>query len=427
MADQSKSHHTFSRARKVIPGGVSSPVRAFRAVGGEPVFMDHGRGPYLFDLDGNRYLDFCCSWGPLILGHAQSEVVDTVTTAVAAGMTFGTATAIEVDLAEKIIEKVKPIEMVRFVSSGTEAVMSAVRLARGFTHRDKIIKFNGCYHGHSDYLLVKAGSGLVTFGTPSSAGVPEDFVKHTLVAELDDEKHVIAYFDQYGKDIAAVIIEPIPANNGLLPQRPEFLQFLRDITTKHGALLIFDEVISGFRVGWGGAAELYGITPDLMTFGKVIGGGMPVGAFGGRREIMEQLAPLGAVYQAGTLSGNPVAMAAGLKTLSILERDDSYSRLESLGSSFERSLKNSLANLPVSVLRVGSIVWIALQPQPPRRAIDIEDKGIAIYNAMHREILEAGIYLPPSGYEVLFVSTAHTEAMLTDAAGIIARGIKARL
>ena len=312
----------------------------------------------MFDLDGNRYLDFCSSWGPLILGHAHPEVVEAVARAVSNGMTFGTATPVEIDLAEMIVSKVKPLEMVRFVSSGTEAVMSAVRLARGFTRRDKIIKFNGCYHGHSDYLLVKAGSGLVTFGTPSSAGVPEDFAKHTLVAELDDEKQVVTYFDQYGNDIAAVIIEPIPANNGLLLQRPEFLRFLRDITAKHGALLIFDEVISGFRVGWGGAAEHYGITPDLMTFGKVIGGGMPVGAFGGRREIMEQLAPLGAVYQAGTLSGNPVAMAAGIATLRILERDNVFAKLDALGLHFERALRTSLGNAPVSIVRVGSIVWI---------------------------------------------------------------------
>ena len=361
MADPINSRQTFARATRVIPGGVSSPVRAFRAVGGDPIFMDRGEGAFLFDLDGNRYLDFCGSWGPLILGHAHPEVVEAVKSAVSKGMTFGTATAVEVELAEKIISKVEPLEMVRFVSSGTEAVMSAVRLARGFTHRDKIIKFNGCYHGHSDYLLVNAGSGLVTFGTPSSAGVPEDFVKHTLVAELDDEKQVTSYFEQYGKDIAAVIIEPVPANNGLLLQRPEFLRFLRDITAKHGALLIFDEVISGFRVGWGGAAEHYGITPDLMTFGKVIGGGMPVGAFGGRRDIMKQLAPLGAVYQAGTLSGNPVAMAAGIATLKILERDNVFVKLNALGLSFERALRTSLGDVPVGIVRVGSIVWIALQ------------------------------------------------------------------
>jgi glutamate-1-semialdehyde 2,1-aminomutase len=427
MADSIKSRQTFARATRVIPGGVSSPVRAFRAVGGDPIFMDRGEGAFMFDLDGNRYLDFCGSWGPLILGHAHPEVVEAVTSAVSKGMTFGTATAVEVELAEIIISKVKPLEMVRFVSSGTEAVMSAVRLARGFTHRDKIIKFNGCYHGHSDYLLVKAGSGLVTFGTPSSAGVPEDFTKHTLVSELDDEEQVTSLFKQYGNDIAAVIIEPVPANNGLLLQRPEFLRFLRDITAKHGALLIFDEVISGFRVGWGGAAEHYGITPDLMTFGKVIGGGMPVGAFGGRRDIMEQLAPLGAVYQAGTLSGNPVAMAAGITTLKILERDDIFVKLNTLGLSFERALRTSLGDAPVEIVRVGSIVWIALQGKPPRRAIDIDERGIGIYNTMHRDLLNAGIYLPPSGYEVMFISTAHTQDDLNGAASLIAGNIISRL
>lgn len=427
MADPIKSRQTYTRATQAIPGGVSSPVRAFRAVGGDPIFMDRGEGAFLFDLDGNRYLDLCGSWGPLILGHAHPEVVEAVKGAVSKGMTFGTATAIEVELAETIISRVKPLEMVRFVSSGTEAVMSAVRLARGFTSRDKIIKFNGCYHGHSDYLLVKAGSGLVTFGTPSSAGVPEDFAKHTLVAELDDEKQVASYFELYGKEIAAVIIEPIPANNGLLLQRPEFLRFLRDITTKHGALLIFDEVISGFRVRWGGAAEHYGITPDLMTFGKVIGGGMPVGAFGGRRDIMEYLAPLGAVYQAGTLSGNPVAMAAGIATIKILERDNVFDTLETLGISFELALRNALGSAPVSIVRIGSIVWITLQDKPPCRAIDVDECGIGIYNAMHRDLLNAGIYLPPSGYEVMFISTAHTQSDLDGAATLIAGNIISRL
>jgi len=381
----------------------------------------------MFDLDGNRYLDLCGSWGPLILGHAHPEVVEAVKSAVPKGMTFGTATAVEVEFAEMIVSKVEPLEMVRFVSSGTEAVMSAVRLARGFTHRDKIIKFNGCYHGHSDYLLVKAGSGLVTFGTPSSAGVPEDFAKHTLVAELDDEEQLTSYFEQYGEDIAAIIIEPIPANNGLLLQRPEFLRFLREVTAKHGALLIFDEVISGFRVGWGGAAEHYGITPDLMTFGKVIGGGMPVGAFGGRRDIMEQLAPLGNVYQAGTLSGNPVAMAAGIATLKILERDNVFVKLDALSLAFERALKTSLGDMPIGIVRVGSIVWMALQNNPPRRAVDIDKRGIGIYNAMHRDLLNAGIYLPPSGYEVMFISTAHIQSDLDRAADLIASNIISRL
>ncbi len=427
MADLIKSREAYARATEVIPGGVNSPVRAFRAVGGDPIFMERGEGAFLIDLDGNRYLDFCGSWGPLILGHAHPEVVDAVQRATAKGMSFGTATALEVELAEMIICKVPALEMVRFVSSGTEAVMSALRLARGFTRRNKIIKSNGCYHGHSDCLLVKAGSGLVTFGAPSSAGVPEDLVKQTLTAELDDEKQLASYFDQYGKDIAAVIIEPMPANNGLLLQRPEFLRFLRDITTEHGALLIFDEVISGFRVGWGGAAEIYNVNPDLLTFGKVIGGGMPVGAFGGRCEIMEQLAPLGTVYQAGTLSGNPIAMTAGITTLRILERDNIFARLDSLGQHFEHALKTSLGDAPVSIIRAGSIIWMAMQSKVPHRAIDIDERGIGTYNAMHRDLLNVGIYLPPSGYEVMFVSAAHTPAHLESAAGVIASNILAQL
>lgn len=427
MPDYQKSKDMFARACALIPGGVSSPVRAFRAVGGDPVFIERGEGAFMYDIDGNRYLDFCGSWGPLILGHAHPEVVDAVREAVANGMTFGAANAREVELAEFIAQKVKFLESVRFVSSGTEAVMSAVRLARGFTRRNKIIKFNGCYHGHSDYLLVKAGSGLVTFGAPSSAGVPEDFAKHTLVAELDDEEQVSSYFAQFGDDIAAVIIEPIPANNGLLLQRSEFLKFLREITAHHGALLIFDEVISGFRVGWDGASGQYGITPDLVTYGKVIGGGMPVGAFSGRRDVMSLLAPLGAVYQAGTLSANPVAMVAGLTTLKILGRDAIFQKLEQLTAGFEVALRRGLGDAPVRVVRCGSIIWLAIQQQTPRKATDIVERGIGIYNTVHREILNAGIYLPPSGYEVMFVSAAHRSDLLADAAGVITAAVRKRL
>ncbi|MCK4657007.1 MAG: glutamate-1-semialdehyde 2,1-aminomutase, partial [candidate division Zixibacteria bacterium] len=280
VADCDGSKSWLERAINVVPGGVSSPVRAFHAVGGDPIFMERGEGAHLYDVDGNRYLDLCSSWGPLILGHCHPDVVAAVTDAVSRGMSFGTATPTEVELAEIMTEKAKPLETVRFVSSGTEAVMSAVRVARGYTGRDKIVKFDGCYHGHADHFLVRAGSGLATFGTPSSSGVPDDFAKHTLIAELGDEETVQKYFDKCGDDIAAVLIEPIPANNGLLIQRPEFLRFLRAITSKYESILIFDEVISGFRVGWGGAAEMYEIEPDLLTFGKVIGGGMPVGAFG---------------------------------------------------------------------------------------------------------------------------------------------------
>ncbi len=424
MADCDGSKSWFERAVNVVPGGVSSPVRAFHAVGGYPVFMERGEGAHLYDVDGNRYLDLCSSWGPLILGHCHPDVVAAVNKAVSKGMSFGTATPTEVELAEMMIDKVKPLETVRFVSSGTEAVMSAVRVARGYTRRDKIIKFDGCYHGHADHLLVRAGSGLATFGTPSSSGVPDDFTKHTLIAELDDEETVQKYFDKCGDDIAAVLIEPIPANNGLLIQRPEFLRFLRAITLKYESLLIFDEVISGFRVGWGGAAKMYEIEPDLMTFGKVIGGGMPVGAFGGKRQIMDVLAPNGPVYQAGTLSANPVAMTAGLATHRVIESEDAYVKLEKLGSSFEARLNEELAGTQVNIVRVGSIIWLSLQKDAPRKASQIEKAGIERYNSAHHAILDEGVYLPPSGYEVIFVSTAHSKEQLSIAAEVIGTKLK---
>lgn len=424
MTDRPKSDGLYERAIRVIPGGVNSPVRAFRAVGGQPPFIERGEGAELIDSDGNRYIDFCCSWGPLILGHAHPRILEAINRTAAKGTSFGATTALEVELAEFVTAKVGPLEKVRFVSSGTEAVMSAVRVARGFTGRDKIIKFNGCYHGHSDYLLVKAGSGLVTLGEPSSGGVPAVFAAETLVADLDDPESVSRYFEKYPDDIACVIIEPIPANNGLLLQRPEFLKFLREITEKYGALLIFDEVISGFRVGWGGAAEKNGITPDLMTFGKVIGGGMPVGGFGGRADIMDKLAPLGSVYQAGTLSGNPVAMAAGLETLKILESEDGFTKLEKLGQHFEAALNENLSGIECNIIRAGSIIWVIYQKDIPRRADRIDGAAIERYNRYHRAILDKGVYLPPSGYEVMFVSLVHTAEMLDRAAKLIGAAVR---
>lgn len=419
MAEISRSAELFERALRVIPGGVNSPVRAFAAVGGNPLFIERGEGAELIDCDGHRYIDFCCSWGPLILGHAHPKVQEAVNHAVFKGTSFGAPTVLEVELAEFIVRKVSAIEKVRFVSSGTEAVMSAIRLARGFTGRDKIIKFNGCYHGHADSLLVKAGSGLATFGQPSSAGVPKVLAEQTLVADLDDPQAVEDYFKRYGSEIAAVIIEPLPANNGLLVQRPEFLKYLREITARYSALLIFDEVISGFRIGWGGAAEKYGIVPDLMTFGKVIGGGLPVGAFGGRTEIMDKLAPAGPVYQAGTLSGNPVAMAAGIATLKVLEEKDGFTELENLGMYFENRLAENLKGVKCSIVRVGSIIWLTYQKDAPRRADRIEKEAMEQFNRHHRKILEKGVYLPPSGYEVMFISLAHTVDLLDRAAGVI--------
>ncbi len=420
------SAELFARAETVLPGGVSSPVRAFRAVGGTPRFIHSGAGCRMTDEDGNEYLDFCSSWGPLILGHAHPEIVRTVQEAISRGMTFGTATRTEVELAEKVCDWVGPVDKVRFVSSGTEAVMSAIRLARAFTGRDKIIKFDGCYHGHADHLLVKAGSGLATFGTPSSAGVPDDFSRHTIVLPLDDESAVEQALENNKDQLAAIIIEPIPANNGLLLQRPEYLQFLRRITSRYQTLLIFDEVISGFRVGRGGAAEMYGIEPDLMTFGKVIGGGMPVGAFGGRGEIMDIVSPLGPAYQAGTLSGNPVAMAAGLATLDILEKSDAYAVLESRGKFLVDSLRGhfDFAKHKVEIQRIGSIFWLSLdEGSVPRRADAITAKGIDRYTALFNKLINRGVYIAPSGYEVGFISLAHSEDDLNSAAKIMGQAL----
>jgi len=405
------SQALFERALRVIPGGVNSPVRAFRAVGGTPLFVARAEGAEIVDADGRRYLDFVGSWGPLVLGHAHPEVLAAVREAAGRGSTYGAPCAGEVELAEAVVAAYPGLEQLRCVSSGTEAVMSAVRLARGATGRDLVVKFSGCYHGHADHLLVAAGSGLVTFGQPSSAGVPAAFASLTRVLPLDDEAAVEELFAREGDRVAAVLIEPIPANNGLLVQRHAFLATLRRLTLRHGALLVFDEVISGFRVARGGAAERLGITPDLATFGKIIGGGMPVGAFGGSAERMSQLAPLGGVYQAGTLSGNPVAMAAGLATLRVLERERAWERLEALGLELERRLAPVLgdAPLPIRLVRVGSLFWFSLQPgEPPRAAEGIEAAAARRYRPLFHALLDRGIALAPSAYEVGFLSTAHT-------------------
>jgi glutamate-1-semialdehyde 2,1-aminomutase len=411
MSAPTRSAQLYARACRVIPGGVNSPVRAFRAVGGTPLFIAGGKGAHVIDADGRRYLDLVCSWGPLIAGHAHPDVVKAVSSAVVRGMTFGAPCAAEVELAERVTAAYPAAEQVRCVSSGTEAVMSAIRLARAFTARDLIVKFAGCYHGHADHLLVAAGSGLATFGRPSSAGVPEAFTAATRVLPLDDESAVETLFAREGARIAAVIIEPLPANHGLLPQRREFLECLRRVTRTHGALLIFDEVISGFRLARGGAAAYLGITPDLATFGKVIGGGMPVGAFGGARRIMARLAPDGDTYQAGTLSGNPVAMAAGVATLDLLERESGWRRLDELGAELERVLKPVLAEapFPVHLVRVGSLFWLSLhEGGVPRSAATLDERGVARFAALFHAMLERGVYLPPSAYEACFLSLAHT-------------------
>ena len=403
----------FARALEVLPGGVSSPVRAYRAVGGTPRVIERGSGAEVWDVEGTRYLDFVGSWGPLILGHAHPRVVQAISDAAARGTTFGAPTPSEVELAERIVEMCAGVERVRFVSSGTEATMSAIRLARGFTGRDLVVKLAGCYHGHADHLLVEAGSGLVTFGNPSSAGVPRAFAEKTLVLPLDDENALVELFAARGSEIAALIIEPVPANNGLLLQRPEYLAALRRVTREHGALLILDEVISGFRLAPGGAAEALGLEADLFTYGKVIGGGLPVGAFGGRRDVMERLAPLGPVYQAGTLSGNPVAMAAGAATLDVLEEEDGWARLEQLGAYLEECLAPVLhsARFPARLVRTGSIFWMSLQEgEPPRNAACIAPSAAEHYREIFHGLLERGIALAPSAFEVGFLSLAHTEA-----------------
>ncbi len=415
MIQESRSRELYERAKAVVPGGVHSPVRAFRSVGGTPLFMKSGEGHRLVDEDGNEFIDFCCSWGPLITGHRHPEIVKAVKAQIDRALTFGTPCEGAVLLAEYIIEHLKPrvpsIEKVRFVNSGTEAVMSALRLARGFTDRKKIIKFEGCYHGHVDSMLVKAGSGLVTSGVPDSAGVPPSFTAHTIVLPLDDDAALREAFDTYGDEIAAVCLEPVPANNGLLLQRPEFLKTIARLCREKGALLIFDEVISGFRVGFGGAAEYYEIEPDLVCYGKIIGGGMPVGAFAGRAEIFEKLAPDGPVYQAGTLSGNPVAMAAGLAQLKLLE-DSLYKNLERLGRLLMTEFNKF--GFDWKMQNIQSIFWLYRGDGPaPRRADHIQrDATMDTYKGLHRHCLDRGVYLAPSGYEVGFLSSVMSEVQI---------------
>jgi glutamate-1-semialdehyde 2,1-aminomutase len=409
--NRQQSEAWFERAKKVTPGGVNSPVRAFGSVGGTPLVIRSAAGPTITDSDGREYLDFVGSWGPLILGHAHAKIVAAVEAACRRGTSYGAPCQPEIELAEEVVAAYPAVEQVRFVSSGTEAVMSAVRLARGATGRDLVVKFSGCYHGHVDYLLVAAGSGLATFGTPSSQGVPKELAALTRVLPLDDTSAAEKLFAAEGERIAAVIIEPVPANNGLLLQRPEFLKALRALCTKHGALLIFDEVISGFRLGPGGAAAHYAIKPDLATFGKVIGGGMPVGAFGGPRKIMKHLSPEGGVYQAGTLSGNPVAMTAGLTTLRVLQKEDGWKRLEQLGAYLEQRLSSVLAEAPLdaTLVRLGSMFWIAWNTREAPRSAEALDAGAArVYARIFHSLLDQGIALAPSAFEIAFLSLAHT-------------------
>lgn len=415
---RAKSAQLFEKAKQYFPGGVNSPVRAFKSVYGTPLFIERGDKAHLWDADGNEFIDFCCSWGPLILGHNNDQVREAVAAQLSKGLSFGAPTALENQLAELIIEQNKYIEKIRFVSSGTEAVMSAIRLARGYTKRDKIIKFDGCYHGHSDALLVKAGSGLVTFGETSSAGVPKAFADETIVIELNDKAALEAAFTEFKDQIAAVIIEGIPANNGLLLQSKEYMHFLRQITRENGSMLIMDEVITGFRIGFEGASAYYDIQPDIITYGKIIGGGMPVGAYGASKELMACISPDGAVYQAGTLSGNPVAMAAGIAALTILSQQDFYTKLNDKTAAFVSDIRSYIAEkgYQVQLFYVASIFWFAFtEQQEIKKASEIDPSSMEAYKLMHRELLNRGVYFGPSGYEVGFVSEAHTEADLTTA------------
>lgn len=407
----SKSFELFKKALQLFPGGVNSPVRAFKSVGGTPVFIEKGNGSKIYDADGNEYIDYCASWGPLICGHAHPKIIEAAYRTMLNGTSFGAPTKLENELAELIIQNHPYIEKIRFVSSGTEAVMSAIRLARAYTGKNKIIKFEGCYHGHSDMLLVKAGSGLVTFGQSSSAGVPDEVVKHTVVTDLDNEEAVKKIFEQFPDDIAAVIIEPIPANNGLLLQRKEFLQFLREITRKYNSLLIFDEVISGFRVGFTGASGYYQIAPDIITFGKIIGGGFPVGAYASSKEIMSMVSPEGSMYQAGTLSGNPVAMAAGLAQLSMCLQDDFYKELENKTNYLIKGiLQAAPKEIPFKIFSIGSIFWLSFsEKEHIRKAKDIDAGSMDYFKKLYHLLLENGVYLGPSGYEVGFVSAVHNK------------------
>jgi glutamate-1-semialdehyde 2,1-aminomutase len=408
----SKNNELFERAQAVIPGGVNSPVRAFRSVGGTPLFLTRGEGAYVWDVNGTRYVDYVGSWGPLVVGHAHPQVLEAVERAARQGLSFGAPTDAEVEMAELLCRLVPSMEQVRLVSSGTEATMSAIRLARGFTRRSKVVKFEGCYHGHADALLVKAGSGALTLGQPSSAGVPAETAAHTVVLEYNNTVELERAFDAAGAEIAAVIVEPVAGNMNLVPPASGFLDRLRELCTQHDALLIFDEVMTGFRVGAKGAQGLYGIRPDLTTLGKVIGGGMPVGAFGGRRDVMHAIAPLGPVYQAGTLSGNPVAVAAGLATLELTQQPGFYEKLTEAAKTLCERLTNaaSKSGVPFSARSVGGMFGVYFRETPPRTYAEVMQCDAALFNRFFHAMLERGVYLAPSAYEAGFVSSAHGAA-----------------
>ena len=414
--DPSRNDTLFTRAQKTTPGGVNSPVRAFKSVGGTPRFITRAEGPYFWDADGKRYIDYIGSWGPAIVGHAHPEVVKAVQDAAARGLSFGAPTEGEILMAEEICKLVPSIEQVRLVSSGTEATMSALRLARGATGRDKIVKFEGCYHGHADSLLVKAGSGLLTFGNPTSAGVPEDFVKHTLVLDYNNVAQLEDAFESMGDTIACVIVEPVAGNMNLIKATPEFLRAMRELCTKHGAVLIFDEVMCGFRVGLGGAQELYDIVPDLTALGKVIGGGMPVAAFGGRAELMQNMAPIGAVYQAGTLSGNPVAVAAGMTTLKLIQQPGFYENLSAQTAKLAAGLAAAAKEAGVTFCAdsVGGMFGIYFSEEVPGTYAEMMAGDKTRFNAFFHAMLDEGVYFAPAAFEAGFVSAQHDDAVIDE-------------
>ncbi len=408
----SKSEALFAEAQKYIPGGVNSPVRSFNAVGGTPLFIARGKGSRVWDVDGNEYIDYLGSWGPLVLGHSHPAVVEVLIKTAESGTSFGAPVEQEIELAKMICTALPSVDSVRLVSSGTEACMSAIRLARAFTGRDKIIKFAGCYHGHADGLLVKAGSGALTHGIPTSAGVPESYASETLVAEYNDIESVEKFFAANPSGIAAVITEPVAGNMGVVPPAPGFLEALRKVTQDNGALLIFDEVITGFRVGPNGAQGLFNITPDITTMGKIIGGGLPVGAYGGRKEIMEMVAPLGPMYQAGTLSGNPLAVSAGIATLTELSKPGVFERIDGLAQRLTEGVTAAFqkAEIPATINRVGSMFTGFLNPGPVAGLADAENSDTEMYGRYFHAMQEQGVYIAPSQFEAGFVSTAHTEA-----------------
>lgn len=409
-----KSISLFQEAQKLFPGGVNSPVRAFRAVGGQPLFIDRGEGPYLFDVDGNRYIDYVLSWGPLIAGHAHPKIVEAIRGAACKGTSYGAPSPLEIKLAQSIMDFMPTIEMIRFVNSGTEATMSALRLARAYTHRDKIIKFDGCYHGHADLLLVQAGSGVVTLGLPDSPGVPADTVKDTLVANFNHLDSVDALFRKYPEQIAAIIVEPVAGNMGVVPPQPGFLEGLRALTERDGTVLIFDEVMTGFRVHPGGAQMLYNLKPDLTTLGKVIGGGLPVGAYGGKREIMQLVAPVGPMYQAGTLAGNPLAMSAGIATLDLIRDKKIWDDLEARSRQLDMGIEAAAekAGVPIQQTRVGTMRTLFFSETKPLdwNTVKVADK--VQFGKFFQKMLENGVYLAPSQFEAGFISIVHDEGVI---------------